>query len=49
VSGDQFLAAEGGRGGRGNSRFLTNRLRAPAFAEQGEVGEERWLDLELEL
>jgi GTP-binding protein len=49
VSGDQFLVAEGGRGGRGNSRFLTNRLRAPAFAEQGEVGEERWLDLELEL
>jgi GTPase len=49
VTGDRFLAAEGGRGGRGNARFLTNRLRAPAFAEQGEVGEERWLDLELEL
>jgi GTP-binding protein len=49
VTGDRFLAAEGGRGGRGNSRFLTNHLRAPAFAEQGEVGEERWLDLELEL
>lgn len=49
VTGDRFLAAEGGRGGRGNARFLTNRLRAPAFAEQGELGEERWLDLELEL
>jgi GTP-binding protein len=49
VTGDRFLAAEGGRGGRGNTRFLTNHLRAPAFAEQGEVGEERWLDLELEL
>jgi GTP-binding protein len=48
-TGDRFLAAEGGRGGRGNARFLSNRLRAPAFAEQGEVGEERWLDLELEL
>jgi len=47
--GDRFLAAEGGRGGRGNARFLTNRLRAPAFAEQGELGEERWLNLELEL
>ena len=48
-SGDQLLAASGGRGGRGNSTFLSNRLRAPAFAEQGEVGEERWLDLELKL
>ena len=47
--GDRFLAAEGGRGGRGNARFLSNRLRAPAFAEQGEIGEERWLNLELEL
>ncbi len=49
VAGDRLLAAEGGRGGRGNARFLTNRLRAPAFAEQGELGEERWLNLELKL
>ena len=47
--GDRLVAAAGGRGGRGNARFLTNRLRAPGFAEQGEVGEERWLDLELKL
>ena len=47
--GDRWLAAEGGRGGRGNGRFLSNRRRAPAFAEQGEVGEERWLRLELKL
>ncbi|HEC08352.1 MAG TPA: GTPase ObgE [Acidimicrobiales bacterium] len=47
--GDRFLAAEGGRGGRGNARFLSNRRRAPAFAEQGEVGEEKWLRLELKL
>ena len=49
VAGDRLLAASGGRGGRGNARFLTNRLRAPAFAEQGELGEERWLNLELKL
>jgi GTP-binding protein len=49
VTGDRLLAAQGGRGGRGNARFLTNRLRAPAFAEQGELGEERWLNLELKL
>ncbi len=47
--GDRFLAAEGGRGGKGNARFLSNRRRAPAFAEQGEVGEEHWFNLELKL
>ncbi len=47
--GDRFLAAEAGEGGRGNARFLTNRRRAPAFAEQGEHGQERWLRLELKL
>ena len=47
--GDRFLAARGGQGGKGNARFLSNRRRAPAFAEQGEVGEERWLRLELKL
>jgi GTP-binding protein len=49
IRGDRWLAAEGGRGGRGNASFLTNKRRAPAFAEQGEVGQERWLNLELEL
>ncbi len=48
-SGQRWLAAGGGRGGRGNARFLSNRRRAPSFAEQGESGEERWLNLELKL
>jgi len=47
--GDRFLAAAGGEGGKGNARFLSNKRRAPAFAEQGETGEERWLHLELKL
>lgn len=47
--GDRWLAAEGGRGGRGNAKFLTNKRRAPSFAEQGEEGAERWLSLELKL
>ena len=47
--GDRYMAAAGGRGGRGNARFSTNRLRAPSFAEQAELGEEHWLNLELEL
>ena len=49
TDGDRWLAARGGRGGRGNARFLSNARRAPSFAEQGEYGEERWLKLELKL
>ncbi len=48
-AGARCLVAEGGRGGRGNARFLSNRRRAPAFAEQGEKGEEHWFDMELKL
>ncbi len=47
--GDRWLAAAGGRGGRGNAKFLSNRRRAPSFAEQGEHGQEQWLRLELKL
>ena len=47
--GDRWLAAAGGRGGRGNAKFESNRRRAPSFAEQGEHGEERWMKLELKL
>jgi GTP-binding protein len=47
--GDRWMVVEGGRGGRGNARFLSNRRRAPKFAEQGEYGAERWLKLELKL
>ena len=47
--GDRWRAVEGGRGGRGNASFLSNRRRAPAFAEQGEVVDEVWFDLELKL
>jgi len=47
--GDSFVAARGGRGGRGNARFLSNARRAPTFAEQGEFGEEHWLKLEVKL
>jgi len=47
--GQRWRAARGGQGGRGNARFLANRRRAPSFAEQGEVGEEAYYDLELKL
>lgn len=48
-AGARWRAGEGGRGGRGNASFLSNRYRAPGFAEQGELGEERWCNLELKL
>jgi GTP-binding protein len=47
--GDRWMSAAGGRGGRGNAKFLSNRRRAPSFAEQGEHGEDRWMKLELKL
>lgn len=47
--GAKWLAAAGGRGGRGNARFLSNKRRAPSFAEQGEIGEEFYYNLELRL
>ncbi len=47
--GDRWLAAAGGEGGKGNARFLSNKQRAPSFAEQGETGEEIWYRLELKL
>ncbi len=47
--GQRFVAGEGGRGGRGNARFATPTRRAPRRAEKGEIGQERWLRLELKL
>src|SRR5687767_7933209 len=47
--GQRVLVAKGGRGGRGNARFVSSTNRAPRRTEPGEAGEEKFLRLELKL
>lgn len=47
--GQEVIIAKGGRGGFGNSHFVSSRRQAPKFAEKGEMGEEHELTLELKV
>jgi GTP-binding protein len=47
--GEAYLAAVGGRGGRGNASFTSSVNQAPDNAEPGQAGQERRLRLELKL
>ena len=46
-NGEKVIAAHGGRGGRGNLAFQSNRLKCPDFCEKGEPGEHRYIRCEL--
>ncbi|MGC8489248.1 MAG: Obg family GTPase CgtA, partial [Clostridia bacterium] len=45
----EYVAARGGRGGRGNARFASSTHRVPRMAERGQPGEALWIRLELTL
>jgi GTPase len=49
AEGQRVLVAKGGRGGRGNARFVSSTNRAPRRFEPGEPGEEKNLRLQLKL
>lgn len=47
--GESMIAVRGGRGGRGNAAFASPTRQTPRHAQEGEVGEEREIVLELKL
>ncbi|GAB4140876.1 MAG: GTPase ObgE [Planctomycetota bacterium] len=49
IPGEPFVAARGGRGGRGNSSFATATHRSPKEYERGKDGEDRLVRLSLKL
>ena len=48
-AGDMVIAAHGGRGGKGNTRFKSSTNQAPRQAQQGGEGEKRTLIFELKV
>src|SRR6056297_1738188 len=47
--GQEYVLAEGGKGGRGNARFKKSTRKAPKFSENGEKGKIIKVRLELQL
>lgn len=48
-SGDSFVAAKGGKGGKGNVHFKSSTRQTPNFAEAGGFSKERTVILELKM
>lgn len=49
TDGQTEVVALGGKGGFGNAHFVSSRRQAPNFAEKGEPGESKQLELELKM
>lgn len=47
--GHRLVIARGGRGGKGNARFVTSTNQTPRYCESGRIGEEFVITLELKL
>lgn len=48
-NGQELTIAQGGRGGRGNIHFASAKNPAPEIAENGEPGQDRYVELELKM
>jgi len=49
VKGDKVVIAKGGKGGKGNVHFKNSVRQAPTFSEQGKIGQELNIVLELKM
>jgi len=47
--GDRLLVASGGRGGRGNARYVSSTNRAPTKIEEGMPGQKKTIRIELKI